>query len=120
MLDPLVVPAETAIEMATINGARAIGKENLIGSLEVGKKADFISIDTNSPRLVPNTNPVSTVVYSACGMDVDNVVIDGKIVVQDRVIKTMNEQEILDQAKKTVLQVLAKTGIENKSRWKTV
>ena len=119
-LDPLVVPAETAIEMATINGAKALKKDNLIGSLEAGKKADFITVDCNSPRIVPNCNPVSAVVYSAKGSDVDNVVINGEIIVMGRKILTMDESDILERAKKTVAEVLLKTGIENKSRWKTV
>ena len=120
LLDPLVVPAETAIEMATINGAVAIKKDHLTGSLEVGKRADIITIDLNNPRLVPNTNPVSTVVYSAKGTDVDNVIIDGKIVVQNRKILTMDEQKVTASAKKAIRQVLDRTGIQNKSRWETV
>lgn len=119
-LDPLVVPAETAIEMATINGARALKKDHLIGSLEAGKKADFITIDTNNPRMVPNINPVSTVVYSAKGCDVDNVIIDGKFIVKDKEILSMDEQAIMDKAKKIVTQVLEKTKIENKPRWEMI
>jgi cytosine/adenosine deaminase-related metal-dependent hydrolase len=119
-LDPLVVPAETAIELATINGAKAIKKDHLIGSLEVGKKADIITIDCKNPRLVPNTNPVSTVVYSARGDDVDNVIIDGEFVVKNREILTMDEQNILDKANKTIVKVLEQAGKENKSKWKTL
>ncbi len=120
LLDPLVVPAETAIEMATINGAAAMKKEHEIGSLEAGKKADMISIDTRNPRLVPNVNPVSTVVYSAKGTDVDNVIIDGQFVVLGRKILTMDEQEVMERADRTIAQVLKKTGIENKPRWETI
>jgi cytosine/adenosine deaminase-related metal-dependent hydrolase len=120
LLNPLVIPAETAIEMATINGAVAMKKEHLIGSLEAGKKADIISIDTKNPRLAPNLNPVSTVVYSAKGTDVDNVIIDGKFVVQDRKLLTMDEQKVMDAAQKAIVQVLERTGIQNKPRWETV
>ncbi|MCK5128811.1 MAG: amidohydrolase [Clostridiales bacterium] len=120
LLDPLVIPAETAIEMATINGAKAMKKEHLLGSLEVGKKADIITIDCNNPRLIPNTNPVSMVVYSAQGTDVDNVIIDGKFIVKDREILTMDEQAIMDKAKTIIKQVLSKTEINNKSKWKIV
>ncbi len=117
LLDPLVVPAETAIEMATINGAIAMKKEDELGSLEIGKKADIITIDCNNPRLMPNTNPVSLVVYSAKGSDVDNVIIDGKFIVKDREILTMDEQAVIDNAKEKIMQVLEKTGIKNESRW---
>ena len=120
LLDPLVVPAETAIEMATINGAIAMKKENELGSLEAGKKADIITIDCNNARLAPNTNPVSLVVYSAKGSDVDNVVIDGRFVVRNRQILTMDEQAVIDNAKQKIAQVLAKTGMTNASRWPTV
>ncbi len=120
LLDPLVIPAETALEMATINGAIAMRKENELGSLEVGKKADFITIDCNNARLAPNTNPVSLVVYSAKGSDVDNVIIDGKYVVKDREILTMNEQAVIDNAREKISAVLAKTGMKNESRWPTL
>ena len=118
--DPLVVPAETAIEMATINGAKSMKREKDLGSIEIGKKADIITIDCNNFRIAPNTNPVSAVVYSAQGTDVDNVVIDGKFIVKDREILTMNEQEVIDNAKKTIIEVLDKTKIENKPRWKMI
>lgn len=120
LLNPLVVPAETAIEMATINGAIAMRKENELGSLEVGKKADIITIDCNNARLAPNTNPVSLVVYSAKGSDVDNVIIDGRYVVKDREILTMDEQAVIDNAKEKILQVFEKTGMKNVSRWPAV
>lgn len=119
LLDPLLVPAETAIEMATINGAKALKKDHLIGSLEVGKKADIITIDFNHPRLVPNVNPVSAVVYSVKGSDVDNVIIDGKWIVKDRKILTMNQKAVMEKARKAIAQVLKKTGVENRSRWAT-
>ncbi len=120
LLDPLVIPAETAIEMATINGAIAMKKEHELGSLEVGKKADIITIDCNNARLAPNTNPVSLVVYSAKGSDVDNVVIDGRFVVKDRQMLTMNEQAVIDNAKEKILRVLEKTKMKNESRWPTI
>ncbi len=120
LLDPMVVPAETAIEMATVNGAAAMKKDHLIGSLETGKKADIITIDLNNPRLAPNVNPVSTVVYSAKGTDVDNVIIDGKFVVRDRKVLTMDEGKVMDTAKQALARVLEKTGIQNSSRWETV
>lgn len=120
LLDPLVIPAETALEMATINGAKAMKKDHILGSLEVGKKADIITIDCNNPRLIPNINPVSLVVYSAQGTDVDNVIIDGQFIVRDREILTMDEAAVLEKSKAMIDQVLAKTQIENKPRWPMV
>lgn len=120
LLDPLVVPAETAIEMATINGAIAMKKENEIGSLEIGKKADIITINCNHPRLMPNTNPVSLIVYSAKGCDVDNVIIDGRFIVRDTVMLTMDEQTVIDNAKEKIRMVFEKTGKNNESRWPTL
>ncbi len=76
-LDPLIVPAETVLEMATINGARALGLEHEIGSLEVGKKADLVVIDLDRLHTTPAINPVSTLVYAATGGEVDTVVVDG-------------------------------------------
>jgi cytosine/adenosine deaminase-related metal-dependent hydrolase len=76
--DPTVIPAETVLEMATLRGARAMGLEDQIGSIEPGKRADFIVIDMDKPHLTPCFDPVSTVVYAAHGSDVDTVVIDGR------------------------------------------
>jgi cytosine/adenosine deaminase-related metal-dependent hydrolase len=119
LLNPLLVPAETAIEMATINGAKALKKDHLIGSLEVGKKADIITIDLDHPRLVPNVNPVSAVVYSAKGSDVDNVIIDGKWIVENRQILTMDQKAVMEKAKQAIVALHKKTGVENRSRWAT-
>lgn len=97
--DPLLVPAKKVIEMATINGARALGKEHEIGSLEVGKKADFITINlTDKLYSQPMRDPVSMVVYIATGADVDNVIVDGKLVIQDRQLLTMDEKDIIRKA----------------------
>jgi cytosine/adenosine deaminase-related metal-dependent hydrolase len=74
--DPTAVPAETVLEMATINGAKALGLEDRIGSLEVGKKADFVAIDVRGIHTQPWFNPASAVVYTATGRDVDVVVVE--------------------------------------------
>ncbi|NIR42004.1 MAG: amidohydrolase family protein, partial [Actinobacteria bacterium] len=82
----LALGPEAVLEMATINGARALGIDHETGSLEAGKKADFISIDTDAPHLQPVWNPVATAVFAAQGGDVRNVVIDGRVVMRDRVV----------------------------------
>src|SRR5216110_589724 len=92
-LDPLIVPAETVLEMATINGALALGLEREIGSLEVGKKADLVVIDLNRLQTKPSMNPVSTLVYEETGGKVDMVVVDGQTVVEQGQLLTMDEEE---------------------------
>ena len=96
---PEVVPATRVLRMATIDGAKALGLENEIGSLEVGKKADVTVIALrdlhNSPR--PD-DVVSSVVYSAVASDVRSVVIDGQLVLKDRQLLTLNESDVMDGA----------------------
>jgi 5-methylthioadenosine/S-adenosylhomocysteine deaminase len=99
-LDPTAMPAETVLEMATLGGARVLGMEKEIGSLSPGKKADLIVVDLERPHLQPVYNAVSNLVYSATGADVRDVVIDGKIVMQNRRLLTLDEERILAEAEK--------------------
>ena len=94
--DPTVVDARTVMTMATIKGAEAIGLGSLIGSIEVGKRADVIVIDTHKPHLTPMYHPCSHLVYAASGSDVNDVIIDGKIVMRDRKLKTIDVQEVME------------------------
>lgn len=82
-LDPTLVPAESALEMATVNGARALGLKE-VGSLEKGKKADLILVDFRKPHLTPVYNPVSHLVYSCNGNDVDTTICNGKVLMRNR------------------------------------
>ncbi len=70
--------AATVLKMATIWGAKLLGLEKEIGTIEVGKKADIITVDLRKPHLVPLYNPISTIVYSACGSDVKDVIVNGQ------------------------------------------
>lgn len=117
LLDPLVMNAETVLEMATIRGARALGLENEIGSIEVGKKADLILVSRRSPHLVPSYNPVSNLVYAATGSDVCTVVIDGRIIMQDRTVRTLNEEEVARNADVRGMKLLERAGVRIPSRW---
>jgi cytosine/adenosine deaminase-related metal-dependent hydrolase len=119
-LNPLVTPAESVLEMATINGARALGWENEIGSLEVGKQADFVVFDFDKPHLTPSTNPVSTLVCAATGADVDTVVISGKVVVQGGSCLTLDEERIVHTARKRAAAVWKRAGISDKPVWPVV
>ncbi len=98
-LDPSVADASTILKMATIDGARSLGLDSETGSLEVGKKADIIIIDTNKPHLVPMYNPVSHIVYSATGADVRDVIINGEQIVKNRNILTIDLDIILEKAR---------------------
>lgn len=82
-LNPRVIAPETALEMATINGARAIGQDQFLGSLEQGKYADLVIFDSSQPEWLPLYNPVSNLVYSATGSSVSTVLVAGKVVVRD-------------------------------------
>lgn len=93
-----VLDVLSVVRMATIEGAKAIGLGNATGSLEVGKKADIIILDTHKPHLVPMYNPISHLVYSATGADVRDVIIDGDMIVRDRNILTLDLDAILLKA----------------------
>ncbi len=115
--DPTVVPAEAVLEIATIHGAKAMGLEDEIGSIEVGKKADFILVNMDAPHLTPAWDPVSTIVYAAHGTDVDTVVIDGKLVMEGRQVVTLDENAILEDVRKRYREVGARAGLEIGPRW---
>jgi len=117
LLDPLVADAESVLEMATINGAKALGMQNEIGSIEVGKKADLILVAMKKPHLVPAFNPVSHLVYTAEGSDVDTVIIDGKLVMRNRIVKTLDEGTVLDNATDRGARLLKRTGIAIQPKW---
>ena len=99
-LDPTVMDAETVLKMATINGARAIGLGEITGSLEMGKEADLIVIDTHQPHLTPMYHPISQLVYAARGSDVRHVVVSGTSLVRNRKLLTIDESELLKKVKK--------------------
>jgi 5-methylthioadenosine/S-adenosylhomocysteine deaminase len=98
-LDPTALQAKTVLEMATRGGAYVIGLEQEIGSLTPGKKADIILLDMMQPHLQPFYNP-DQLVYAACGADVKSVIIDGKIVMQDRQILAFDLDETMAKVRK--------------------
>ena len=116
-LDPTVVPAETVLEMATINGARALRWDDEIGSLEVGKKADLVVVDLDRPHLAPGLNPVSTLVYAATGADVESVMVDGRWVVRHGELLTIDAARAVAEARERAQRLYAATGIDPGPRW---
>src|SRR5580658_5139375 len=96
--DATIITAEKVMEMATIDGARAVGLEAEIGSIEIGKKADLIVLDYENAFMTPIHHPVSAIVYSALGNEVTTVMIDGRFVMRDGVVKTVDEVAVRRQA----------------------
>ncbi len=94
-LDPTVMDARTVVSMATIDGARVLGMGDIIGSLEAGKKADIIIIDIRSPHLMPMYNIYSHLVYAVTGSDVVTSVVNGRVLMEDRVLTTLDVDEVM-------------------------
>lgn len=97
-LDPTVMSAFQTLKMATIDGARVLGLDSVTGSLEKGKKADIIVINTDAPHLCPIYNPYSHLVYSACGSDVSCTVINGKVLMENRELNYLDSRKIMNDA----------------------
>jgi len=111
--DPDVLPAGKVLEMVTIDAARALGMEEEIGSLEAGKKADIILIDMFQPHLLPLNMPLYRVAYFANGNDVETVIVNGRVLMRDRQVLTVNEGEILELAQRETEAALRRTGLEH-------
>jgi 5-methylthioadenosine/S-adenosylhomocysteine deaminase len=103
--DPRNVPAEAAVEMATIRGARALGMEKEIGSLESGKRADLITIRLDRPNAIPLYNLYSQMVYALKGSDVEDVMVNGKLLVKDARALTLDAAAIEGKAREYREQV---------------
>ena len=107
---PQCVSAKEGFRIATINGARALGLEKEIGSIEVGKKADLAILDLNTPSLTPRNNLIAGLSYSANGSEVDTVIINGKITMEHRRILTMDEQLVY----RKIQQIIERMGLDKK------
>ena len=99
-LDPTVMDAVTVLKCATIEGARVLGMSDRIGSIEIGKKADIIVVDTDKPHLTPMYNPYSHLVYSACGSDVIHSIIDGNVVMENGRLLTADPDTVMAEARR--------------------
>lgn len=114
-LDPLATKAQTVLEMATINGARLLHMEDQIGSLEVGKKADVITVNTKCPNNTPLHDPVATLVYSANGSDVRNVMVSGNVLLRERQVTGLDELSLLTQAQNCAEKLSERIHHQDKS-----
>ncbi|HZS56377.1 MAG TPA: amidohydrolase [Bryobacteraceae bacterium] len=106
-MDPTVLPAEQVFAMATIGGARVLGLDKEIGSLEEGKRADIITISVARPNAVPLYNVYSQIAYATKSGDVDDVFINGKQIVSERKVLTLDAKEIYAKAEQFKQQILA-------------
>ena len=111
------IPAETALEMATIQGARAVGLDADIGSIEVGKKADLVLFDTRRPEWRTFFNPINSLVYNADGRSVHTVIVDGNVVVEAHKPTFVDEWELLQRVRKISEELVSRVGMSFPSRW---
>lgn len=110
--DTKVLPPGKVLEMVTVDAARALGMEKEIGSLEVGKKADVILIDWFRPHLVPMNMPLYRVAYFANGNDVSTVLVNGRVLMRDRRVLSVNEEEVLTMAQREAEAAIRRSGLE--------
>lgn len=108
--DPRALTAARALRMATTEGARAIGRPET-GSIEVGKRADLITVEARQPHLAPLLDPEKALVYSARGGDVRDAVIDGRVVMRDRKVLTVDENALLREAEQVARRCAARAGL---------
>ena len=105
--DPRAVPARLALQMATIDGARALGLEKEIGSVEPGKRADLISVSMTAARQTPMYDPLSHLVYVTRGDDVRTTIVNGRVLMRDRKVLTLDEPAVLNEVRALAAKVKA-------------
>jgi len=116
-LDPAVMPPERVLEMATLHGARALGLGDEIGSLEPRKRADLVIFDLDQPEWRPLLDPVNTLVYSASGASVQTVMVDGRLVLEDRRVTMVDELEVLTRVERLARPYHARAGLAARPKW---
>lgn len=115
--DSSLMSAETALEMATLHGARSIRWEDELGSLEVGKKADLVLLDRDRPEMTPIVNVANTLAWAADGRSVHTVLVDGKVVVEAGRVTTFDEREVLREVERLAPRLVARSGLPLRRRW---
>ena len=110
MRDPTAVTAQTALDMATIGGARALQMNRLIGSLEAGKRADLITVSMSAARQTPMYDPVSHLVYATRGDDVRTTIVNGRVLMKDRRLRTLDRAAVIADANRFAAKVKAAVG----------
>ncbi len=118
--DTKMVPAEQALEMGTIMGARAFGLAKELGAIEVGKKADLVLFDTDRPEWQALFNPVNNLIYSADGRSIHTVIVDGRVVVETYEQHFADERRLMQKVQEIGESLLARTGVFCPMRWPVV
>jgi 5-methylthioadenosine/S-adenosylhomocysteine deaminase len=118
-LDVTVMPPETVLEMATIHGAASLLMERRIGSIEVGKRADLVLYHRDQPEWRPLLNPLNNLVYAATGSSVRSVMIDGRLVLDEGRITTVDERAIYERVEVLARAQVRRAGLTIESRWPT-
>jgi 5-methylthioadenosine/S-adenosylhomocysteine deaminase len=116
-IDPEVITAEEVVEMATLAGHRATGWQKDIGSLEPGMKADLILVNTDRPEWVPTYNYVYSLVYTASGDSVDTTIVDGRILMENRQLTTLDLAEVHARCRELAPKLAARANVKPQSRW---
>jgi cytosine/adenosine deaminase-related metal-dependent hydrolase len=118
--DATLVPAERAVEMATLDGARTLGLEAEVGSLEAGKRADLVLLTRSAPELTPLWDVANALVYATDGRSVDTVIVDGRVVMEGRRVLTIDEAALYARVRELAPGLVARAGLRPRPRWPLV
>lgn len=111
IFDPVVMPSKNILEMATLGGAKAMLQDEQLGTIEVGKKADMILINTDQPHIAPTHQLTNTLIESANSNDVSDVIVNGRILMKDREVLTLDEERIKYESKKAMDALIIRAKI---------
>jgi 5-methylthioadenosine/S-adenosylhomocysteine deaminase len=114
-----VMPPETVLEMATVRGAESLLMERRIGSIEAGKRADLVLYDRDQPEWLPRLNPLNYLVYAASGSSVRSVMLDGRLVLDEGRITTVDERAIYERVEVLAREQVRRAGLTVESKWPT-
>jgi 5-methylthioadenosine/S-adenosylhomocysteine deaminase len=117
LMDTTMIPPETALEMATIHGARALGLGYQVGSLEAGKRADFVVFSTEHPEWRPLLHPVQNLVLGASDRSIESVWVDGRKLVDRGRLLTLDLADVCARADASASHLLERTGLRVPSLW---
>jgi 5-methylthioadenosine/S-adenosylhomocysteine deaminase len=115
--DAAVMSAEEVLEMATMGGAKALGMEEYVGSLEEGKMADMFIWSANNSRAIPVNDPISSLVYSSDSRNIETTIIGGKVILDEGEIVTLNEEAVLRKAQSLAEDLVRRSGLGHPTHW---
>jgi len=106
-----LLPHEKMLELTTIDAAKVVGLDKIVGSLEAGKRADIITVNLLNPRLTPNFNIIHSLVMSAQGCDVDNVMVDGEFLLRENKVLSVDEKQVLKEAQREAEETVERANL---------